>query len=105
MQSDNRSIADHFCQAFLSPADRGWATNELSTHGASAIPILRSILDGEAVNQYGVPYRRLGMPVDCALVTIKLIGKSARPLEDLVRAELEAGHPYAFDALQAITGA
>jgi hypothetical protein len=105
MQTENHSIADQFCRAFLTPADRSWATNELSTLGASAIPVLRSILSGEAKNEFDVPYRRLGAPLDCALVTIRLMGRSAKSLEILVRAELEAGHPYAFDALHAITDA
>ena len=45
------------------------------------------------------------MPVDCSLVTIKLLGPVASPLEDLVRTEIGAGHPYAEDALRAIIGA
>ena len=38
------------------------------------MPLLRAILDGSAVNGNGVPYRRLGLPVDCALVTVRMLG-------------------------------
>jgi len=91
-----------YIQAFLSPKDRGRATHELTTHPQEAIPVLRGILDGTAKNGYGVPYRSLGITIDCALVTIRMLGTTAKPLEALVRAELAAGHPYAADALAAI---
>ncbi len=67
--------------------------------------MLQSILDGTAKNEFGVPYRDMGMPIDCALVTIKLLGVVAKPLEPLVRRELDAGHHYAADALTAILSA
>lgn len=93
-----------FLEAFQSPRDRAQATHELARHGVDALPLLRAILDGEAKNEWGVAYRRLGMPVDCALVTISMLGALAKPLEYLVRQELAAGHPYATDALSAILG-
>jgi hypothetical protein len=70
--------SDKFIQAFLSPKDRAQATHDLARRGQEAVPILRSILDGTAKNEFRVPYRDLGMPVDCALVTIKLLGAVAQ---------------------------
>lgn len=93
---------DFFPEAFLIPSKRGWATNELASYGERAVPLLRAILDGSAVNQYGVPYRRLGMPVDCALVTVKMLGPTAGSLRELVQAEVGASHPYAEAALRAL---
>ncbi|HVH36302.1 MAG TPA: hypothetical protein VM847_19550 [Tahibacter sp.] len=105
MSDTDSNIADRYCRAFLSPANRARATHELAAHGAAALPVLQSILSGEARNEFGIAYRRLGMPVDCALVTIQLLRTTARPLEDLVRAEVAAGHRYAEDALRAIMAA
>jgi hypothetical protein len=94
--------SDFFPEAFLTPSKRGWATNELTSYGRGAVPLLRAILDGSAVNRNGVPYRRLGMPVDCALVTVKMLGPAANSLRKLVQAEVDAGHPYAEAALRAL---
>jgi hypothetical protein len=105
MTDTDSSIADRYCRAFLTPADRAWATHELAALGAAAIPVLRSILSGEAKNEFGIAYRCLGMPVDCALATIQLLRTTARPLEDFIRAEMAAGHRYAEDALRAIMAA
>jgi hypothetical protein len=102
---DHMVDADKFVRAFLSPKDRAEATHELASHKQEALPVLQSILDGTAKNEFRVPYRDLGMPVDCALVTIKLLGTVAKPLESLVRREPAAGHPYAADALSAILAA
>ena len=93
---------DFFPEAFLTPSKRGWATNELASYGEGAVPLLRAILDGSAVNRYGVQYRRLGMPVDCALVTVRMLGPTAISLRELIQAELVAGHPYADEALRAL---
>ena len=98
-------MADRFCRAFLRPGDRAQATHALAAYGCTAIPVLQAILSGEAKNEFGVAYRRLGMPVDGALVTIQLLGPTARPLAPFVRAELRAGHAYAEDAWRAIMSA
>lgn len=93
---------DFFPEAFLTPSKRGWATNELASYGEDAVPLLRAILDGSAVNGNGVPYRRLGMPFDCALVTVRMLGHTASSLRELIQEEVVAGHPYAEDALRAL---
>jgi hypothetical protein len=103
----NMSLVDpsnrYFPEAFLTPRERAKATHELASYGEAALPLLRAILDGSAINENGVPYRRLGMPIDCALVTIRMLGKIAFSLQDLVQAEIKAGHPYAHDALTALS--
>lgn len=102
MPNTDPVIADQFCRSFLRPADRALATHELAALGSAALPVLRAIFSGEARNDDGIPYRQLGMPVECSLVAIKLLGATARPLEPFVRAELASGHAYAEDALRAI---
>ncbi len=89
-------------ERFLQPSERAAATIELVTQGAAALPILQSLLSGEATNSWGVPYRKLGVPVDCALVAIQRLGPIALPLEAYVKHEIENGHSYAADALTAI---
>jgi len=89
-----------YCRAFLTPASRGWATHELASRREAAIPLLRAIFAGDARNEHGVPYRNLGMPLGCALVTAGLLGSVAQSLEDFVRSELEGVWAvYAKDAL------
>lgn len=94
--------AQRLIEAFLSPSARAQATHELASYGAEAIPVLRSIFDGKATNQFGVSYCKLGMPIDCALVVVALLGNIAAPLEEFIRCHLVAGHPYAESALAAI---
>ena len=92
----------YYLRSFQSPSDRARATCELALCGQEAVPLLRSILDGSAKNEFGVAYGKLGMPIDCALVAITRLGPVAKPLEPLVRQQLSAGHPYAQDALSAL---
>jgi hypothetical protein len=70
--------------------------------GVDAVPILKSLFNGEAKNRWGVSYSQLGMPLDCGLVTIKLLGTLAKPLEPFVRDCLHSKHIYAVEALRAI---
>lgn len=93
----------YFPEAFLTLGTRAKATHELASYREAAMPLLRAILDGTAVNENGVPYRRLGVPIDCALVTIRMLGKIAFPLQGLVQAEVKRGHPYARAALTALS--
>ncbi|AYN96962.1 hypothetical protein EAW52_25040 [Pseudomonas sp. LTJR-52] len=94
--------AQRLIEAFLSHVERASATHELAAYGVSAIPMLRAIFDGTARNQFGVSYCKLGMPIDCALVAVSLLGQVAAPLEEYVRQQLAAGHPYAENALSAL---
>ena len=98
----SESEAQRLIAAFLNPADRSKATHGLASHGGNAVAVLRSIFDGTAKNQFGVSYSSLGMPIDCALVVISLLGPVAAPLEEFVCQQLRVGHPYAEDALKAL---
>lgn len=98
----SESEAQRLIEALLSPAERARATHELATYGANAVPVLRSIFDGTAKNQFGVSYCKLGIPIDCALVIVSLLGQVAAPLEEFVRQQLTADHPYAENALLAL---
>ncbi|MDR3417731.1 MAG: hypothetical protein P4L83_16255 [Nevskia sp.] len=72
---------------------------ELIAKGQDAVPILESLLSGEAKNDLGIPYRDLGLPLRCALEIISRLGPTARAVEPLVRQELRAGHFAAAQAL------
>ncbi|MBX9404055.1 hypothetical protein K4L06_22380 [Lysobacter sp. BMK333-48F3] len=93
---------DPLFERFLQPENRVAATVQLVDRGESAVPILVSLFDGSARNQYGVAYRRLGMPLSCGLIAAGRLGPLARPLEPFLVAELRAGHPYAAEALGAL---
>jgi hypothetical protein len=80
------------------------AEQEMLALGPGAIPILASLLTGEAANEFGVPYRKLGLPLRCTLEVAIRLGPVARPLESLLRAELHAGNFVAAMALGALGG-
>lgn len=95
-------MPDSIFERFLSPADRAQAVSELASQGSQAVPALASLFDGSARNSFGIPYRQLGMPLDCGLLAARSLGALARPLEPFLRNELRAGHPYAASALGAL---
>lgn len=78
------------------------AVSELASRGSQTVPALASLFDGSARNSFGIPYRQLGMPLDCGLLAARSLGTLARPLEPFLRNELRAGHPYAAAALGAL---
>jgi hypothetical protein len=82
-----------------SPATMMDAEQELLTLGADAMPILASVLTGEAKNEFGVAYRALGLPLRCILEVARRLGVVARPLEPLLRVELHDGNFVAAMAL------
>lgn len=90
---------DPVFEEFLQPAMRAKATAELATRGAGAIPVLEALFSGEAKNAFGVPYVKLGTPLDCALAAAGLLGPLAKPLEPHLREALLRGHIYAAHAL------
>ena len=71
----------------------------LLRRGADAIPLLETLFNGEAKNDFGVPYRSLGLPLRCALEVARRLGPVARPLEPYLRAELRQGHHVTAMAL------
>ncbi|HEL5039616.1 hypothetical protein ACNJRW_04275 [Stenotrophomonas maltophilia] len=64
------------------------AEMELIALGEGAIPILETLFNGEARNDYGIPYRNLGLPLECAMETVSRLGPTAKPLEHYLRAEV-----------------
>ncbi|MDQ0073352.1 hypothetical protein J2W34_005160 [Variovorax boronicumulans] len=85
-----------------SPTSMMDAEQELLALGSRAVPILESVLKGEAANEFGVPYRKLGLPLRCVLEVATRLGPLARPLEALLRVELHGGHFVAAQALGAL---
>lgn len=84
---------------FTSQATMMDAEHELLTLGVDAVPILASVLSGEAKNEFGISYRALGQPLRCALEVARRLGIVARHLESLLRAELHNGNFVAAMAL------
>ena len=84
---------------FISPASMMDAEQELLALGVDAVPILASVLTGQAKNEFGISYRALGLPLRCALEVARRLGAVARPLESLLRVELHAGNFVAAMAL------
>lgn len=83
-----------------SPATMIEAEIELLALGADAIPVLESLFSGAARNQFGVPYRQLGLPLRCAIEVASRLGVAARPLEPYLRAEVGRGGSAAAMALR-----
>lgn len=96
------TIQDSFFERSLLPDERAAAASELATRGQDALPILEALFNGEARNEWGVPYLSLGTPVDCGLVAAARLGCVAKPLEGHLRAALQRGHQYAAAALGAL---
>ena len=91
-----------YSERFLNSRDRVNAVRELQDLGSEAVQILEPIFSGEAKNKFDVPYNKLGMPIECSLVVIKLLGSTAKGLESYVRHWADQGHPYALEALDEI---
>jgi hypothetical protein len=87
---------------FTSTATMIAAEQELLALGSAAVPILESVLTGDATNEFGVPYRKLGLPLRCVLEVAVRLGPVARPLETLLRSELHGGQFVAAQALGAL---
>jgi hypothetical protein len=75
------------------------AEQELLDLAEGAIPILIALFSGEARNQFGVPYRQLGLPLRCAMEVASRLGQIAKPLEPYLRDELRKGDHVAAMAL------
>lgn len=95
LNSMSPTLSEQIFAAFLKPGERASATYKLASLGVDAIPILKSLFSGEAKNRWGVSYSKLGMPLDCGLLTIKLLGPLAKPLEPFIREYLHFGYIYA----------
>jgi hypothetical protein len=86
-------------EEFLSPSTMIEAEQELLALGDQAVPVLESLLTGDAKNRFGVPYRTLGLPLRCTLEVARRLGPVAKPLERYLRDELKSGDPVAAMAL------
>jgi hypothetical protein len=86
-------------EEFLSPSTMIEAEQELVALGDQALPVLESLLTGDAKNRFGVPYRTLGLPLRCTLEVVRRLGPVAKPLERYLRDELKSGDPVAAMAL------
>ncbi|RDH41258.1 hypothetical protein [Zooshikella ganghwensis] len=91
----NNQIFERFCD----PSTMIEAEQELVSMGEQAVPILESFFNGNAKNKFGIPYRKLGLPMTCALETARRIGSLSKPLEIYFREELKSGNHTAAMAL------
>lgn len=66
------------------------AEEDILALGDDAIPRLIGLFDGSSRNEWGTPYRALGLPLRCALELVVRLGPSGKPLESFVIAELPA---------------
>lgn len=64
------------------------AEQKIVTLGDAAIPRLKTLFDGSSRNEWGIPYRELGLPLSCGLEIAARLGPRAKPLESYIRAEL-----------------
>jgi len=89
-------------EQFLSPSTMMEAEQELLALGDQALPMLESLLTGDAKNRFGVPYRSLGLPLRCTLEVARRLGPVAKPLERYLRDELKRGDHVAAMALASL---
>jgi len=71
------------------------AERELASLGEAAIGRLETLFNGSSRNQWGVPYRNLGLPLQCALEVAVRLGPAAKPLESYIAAELPSSETAA----------
>lgn len=64
------------------------AERELAAMGTAAVVRLTALFEGSSCNQWGIPYRNLGLPLQCALEVAARLGPIAKPLESYIAAEL-----------------
>lgn len=86
-------------ERFTSTATMMDAEIELLERRADAVAVLETLFNGRATNDFGVPYRQLGLPLRCALEVARRLGSVAKPLEPFLRKELNDGHFVAAMAL------
>lgn len=90
---------DRLFESFLNAGST--APGELANLRERALPILVALFTGEARNAFGHPYVSIGA-LDRGLVTAKLLGPLARPLEPYLRDALVRKHLHAAEALAAL---
>jgi len=70
--------------------------------GPASVGKLTDFFTGEAKNEFGVEYRKLGQAMICALETAKRLGSVAKSLEPYLREQVLAGKHTAAMALAAL---
>lgn len=96
-----RLMAEQIFESFLNLDSAAFieAEKQLLVRGVDALPVLESLLKGEAKNSSGVPYRQFGRALRCALEVALRLGPVAKPLEPYMREELLHGDITAARAL------
>ena len=64
------------------------AERELISLGDAALGRLEALFNGTSRNRWGIPYRNLGLTLQCALEVATRLGPVAKPLEPFLAAEL-----------------
>jgi hypothetical protein len=95
-------MAHPIFELFLNNSTMMDAEQQLIDRGVDALPELESLFTGAAHNDFGIPYRQLGLPLRCALEVAIRLGPIAKPLEPYLRAELCSENFVAAQALGAI---
>ncbi len=95
-------MTDSLFERFTSTATMMEAEIELLALKEGAVPILESLLSGEAKDRSGVPWRERGLPLRCALEVARRLGPVAKRLEPYLREQLKAGHAVAAMALRSL---
>ncbi|MDG9671926.1 hypothetical protein ONV78_29605 [Hahella sp. CR1] len=95
-------MTESIFERFTSPATMIEAELELLEQGEAAVAVIESLLNGDAKNKWGVPYRAIGLPLRCALEVAIRLGPTAKPLEPYILSELKMGDPTAARALGAL---
>lgn len=95
-------MTDPTLELLLNPATMLEAEHQLLSRGVESLPLLESLLMGEVKNRFGVPYRQLGLPLQCALEVAVRLGPIAKPLEPHLREELRRGNHTAAMALRSL---
>lgn len=86
-------------ERFMNPLTMMDAEQDLLGQGPGAVAALAAFFNGEARNEWGIPYRQFGLPVRGALEVACRLGPLAKPLEAFLRAELDDGRLVAATAL------
>ncbi|WP_176038691.1 hypothetical protein [Brucella tritici] len=81
---------DPLFERLNAPATMMDAELEIIRLGEAGVCRLKALFDGSCRNEWGVPYRNLGLPLQCALEIAARFGPVAKPLETWIAAELPA---------------
>lgn len=92
----------NYFERFLSPVERITATHDLAALGEHAIPVLESLFDGTAKNEFGIPYRKIGA-LSFGFIVVGILGPLANSLEVYIREGIEEDDFYAIESAGALS--